>query len=70
MTPDAKHIEFRDKIVQGLAIAYEKLIEFKKQKNSVLVVMRDNKIVHLNPHNGNIEILDCPYNHQQKIEKD
>ncbi len=48
MTTEAK-VEFRNKILQGLEKAYEKMVEFKKQKNSVIVVMRDNKIVKLKP---------------------
>ena len=38
-------IEHRNKILKGLEKAYEKLIEFKKQKNSDLVIIKDNKIV-------------------------
>ncbi|SEJ30484.1 hypothetical protein SAMN05216327_108168 [Dyadobacter sp. SG02] len=44
-----EQLEFRDKLLPGLDKAYEKLIEFKKQKNSVLVVMRDGKITHIKP---------------------
>lgn len=38
-------IEHKNKILKGLEKAYEKLIEFKKQKNSDLVIIKDNKIV-------------------------
>ncbi len=48
MTTEAK-IEQRNKILKGLEIAYQKMIEFKRQKNSVIVVIRDNKIVRLKP---------------------
>ena len=44
-----KQNELRDKILKGLEISYEKLIAYKKYKNSVLVVMRDNKIVKIKP---------------------
>jgi hypothetical protein len=37
--------EFADKVMKGLEISFQKLLEFKKQKNSPLVVMRDGKIV-------------------------
>ena len=37
--------EFADKVMKGLEISFQKLHEFKKQKNSPLVVMRDGKIV-------------------------
>jgi hypothetical protein len=38
-------IEEKNKILKGLEKAYEKLLEFKRTKNSELVVMIDNKIV-------------------------
>ncbi len=41
--------EFTDKIMNGLEKVYEKLIEFKKQKNTELVIMKDNKIVRIKP---------------------
>ncbi len=37
--------DFADKIMKGLEISFQKLLEFKKQKNSPLVVMRNGKIV-------------------------
>lgn len=49
MTTVEEQIELRNKILVDLDIAYKKLIEFKKQKNSVLVVIRDNKITKLKP---------------------
>jgi len=49
MTTVERQIELRDKIVIGLETVYEKLLEFKKQKNSDLVVIRDNKIVRIKP---------------------
>jgi imidazolonepropionase-like amidohydrolase len=41
--------EERDKIVKGLEEAYRKLLEFKKAKNSPLVVVRNGKIVEVDP---------------------
>ena len=49
MTTVEKQIELRSKILIGLDKVYEKLIEFKKQKNTELVVMKDNKIVRIKP---------------------
>ena len=49
MTTVEKQIELRDKILSGLEKAYEKLIEFKKQKKSELVIMKDGKIVKIKP---------------------
>ncbi len=41
--------EFTNKIINGLEKVYEKLIEFKKQKNTELVIMKENKIVRVRP---------------------
>ena len=49
MTPTEKHTEEKDKILKGLEKVYEKLLEFKKTKNSELVILRDNKIVKIKP---------------------
>ncbi|GMV76904.1 MAG: hypothetical protein AMXMBFR79_00400 [Chitinophagaceae bacterium] len=49
MTELEKQKELFDKILSGLEKAYEKLIEFKKQKNSKLVIMQDGKIVKVKP---------------------
>jgi predicted nuclease of restriction endonuclease-like RecB superfamily len=42
-------IEEKNKIIKGLEKVYEKLLEFKKAKNSELVILRDNKIVKTRP---------------------
>jgi hypothetical protein len=44
-----KQNELRDKIIAGLELTYQRLIEFKRQKNSVLVIMKDDKIVKVKP---------------------
>jgi hypothetical protein len=49
MTTVREQMEMRDKILVGLEKAYEKLLEYKRQKNSYLVVIRDNKIVKIKP---------------------
>lgn len=49
MTTIEIQIEEKNKILKGLEKAFEKLLEFKKLKNSELVVIRDNKIVKLKP---------------------
>ena len=48
MTTEAK-IERKKKILKGLEKAYEDMIEFKKQKKSKLVIIKDNKIVKIKP---------------------
>ena len=37
------------KIMKGLAIAYERMLEFKRYKKSKVVVMQGDKIVFLEP---------------------
>ena len=49
MTRVEKQIELRDKILIGLEKVYERLIEFKKEKNSELVILRGNKVVKIKP---------------------
>jgi hypothetical protein len=49
MTTTEKHIEEKNKILKGLEKVYERLLEFKKMKNSELVILRDNKIVKIKP---------------------
>ena len=44
-----KQSELRDKIVAGLEIAYKRMLKFKRQKNSEVVVMSEGKIVRLKP---------------------
>ncbi|EPB65674.1 e3 binding domain protein, partial [Ancylostoma ceylanicum] len=41
--------EEKNKILKGLEKVYEKLIEFKKQKNSELVILKDNQIIRVKP---------------------
>lgn len=38
-----------NKILKGFENVYEKLIEFKKAKNSELVIIRNNKIIKIKP---------------------
>lgn len=49
MTATEKHNEERNKILKGLEKIHEKLIAYKKAKNSELVIIRDNKIVKIKP---------------------
>lgn len=49
MTTVEKQLEFRDKILLGLEKVYERLIEYKKQKKTEIVIMKDNKIVKIKP---------------------
>jgi hypothetical protein len=49
MTSFEKHEELKNKIMRGLELTDERLLEFKKQKSSPLVVLRENKIVKIKP---------------------
>ena len=49
MTTKDKQIELNQKIVKGLEKVYEKMVEFKKVKNSEIVIMQGNKIVKIKP---------------------
>ena len=40
-----KQMEFKKKLLVGLELAYQRLLEFKKQKKSPLVIMKDGKII-------------------------
>ena len=44
-----KRSENQQRILEGMARVHEKLIEFKKKMNSKLVVLKDGKIIHLDP---------------------
>lgn len=44
-----EELEQQARIVAGLKIAYERMLEFKRQKNSEVIVMREGKIVRLKP---------------------
>ena len=42
-------IDERSKIIKGLELAYQRMVEFKKSKNSPIVVSKDGKVVKLDP---------------------
>ena len=37
--------DLQQKLQRGLELAFQRLLEFKKQKNSPLIIMKDNKII-------------------------
>ncbi len=49
MTTIEIQTEEKSKILKGLEKVYEKLIEFKKQKNTELVIIQGDKIVKIKP---------------------
>ena len=44
-----EQLKEKRKILKGLEKVYERLIEYKRAKNSFLVVLRDNNIVKIKP---------------------
>jgi hypothetical protein len=48
MTPE-QQLERQDKIMAGLKIAYARMLEFKRQKNSEVIVVRDEKVMRIKP---------------------
>lgn len=49
MESDNRFKEERDKIVKGLEEAYRRLVEYKKQKNSPLIVSRNGEVLEIDP---------------------
>jgi hypothetical protein len=48
--PAAEHDELAEKIMRGLDLAHERLIESKRRNNGVLVVLdENNRIVKIKP---------------------
>ena len=41
--------EFRDKVLKGLDLSYQRLIEYKRKNNGEIVIMKDGKIVKVKP---------------------
>ena len=48
-TKDTESNDRVNKILAGLDLAYKRLLEEKRAKNSELVILRDNKIVSIKP---------------------
>ncbi|HET9504200.1 MAG TPA: hypothetical protein VFO93_11710 [Hymenobacter sp.] len=44
-----QQLERHEKIAAGLKVAYARMLEFKRQKNSEVVVMQEGKIVRMKP---------------------
>tara|TARA_B100000315_G_scaffold260870_2_gene326643 strand:+ start:12129 stop:12311 length:183 start_codon:yes stop_codon:yes gene_type:complete len=49
MKNEDKLQELENKIIKGLEEAYRKMVIFKKQKNSPLIVSRNGKVVEIAP---------------------
>lgn len=49
MTTVKEQNELKEKILIGLEKVYERLIEYKKQKNSVIVIYQEGKIIKIKP---------------------
>ena len=44
-----KRVETKEKVLKGLDLTYQKLLAEKRAKGQKLVVLRDNKIVTIQP---------------------
>ena len=51
-TPEEQK-KFMDKLQKALDTVYAKVVEFKKQKGTDIVIMQDGKIVHIDPNTIN-----------------
>lgn len=41
--------ELEEQVIKGLEKAYKRMVEFKKQRNSPLIVSEDGKVVEIKP---------------------
>ena len=41
--------EFEEKVLKGLAMAHKKMIEFKKQKGTPIVISKNGKVIEVYP---------------------
>ena len=49
MTIYEQQIELRDRIQKALDTVYAKVVEFKKQKGTEIVIIKDGKITRIKP---------------------
>lgn len=49
MINSAQSPDFKDKILKGFELMYERLLEYKIQKKSVLVIMQKDQIIKADP---------------------
>lgn len=49
MTNNEKNMDLTDKLMAGLDLAYQRMIAFKKYKNSEIVIMKGDKIIKIKP---------------------
>jgi hypothetical protein len=49
MSTKKDKVVLRNKILKGLEKTYEKLVQVKKEKNEDLIIIKDNKVVHIKP---------------------
>jgi hypothetical protein len=44
-----EQLERQEKIIAGVKIAYERMLEFKRQKNSTIVVAPNDQVIRVKP---------------------
>ena len=49
MTTKDKQLVLKEKVLKGLEKVYEKMVEFKKEKNTEIAVMQGSEIVKIKP---------------------
>lgn len=42
-------MENRDKIIQGLELAYKRLVEYKKYKKTPIIISKQGKVIEIDP---------------------
>ena len=57
MDKKAQLNERRKKIIEGLELSYQKLVEFKRYKKSPLIIAKDGKVVEIQPEKIPLTIL-------------
>ena len=46
---DKENNEFRDKVLKGLDLSYQRLLENKRKTNGELVIVKNGKIIKVKP---------------------
>jgi hypothetical protein len=47
--PKKSEDEFLNRLMEGLQLAYQRMVEHKRKHNHKMVILRDGKVVTINP---------------------
>jgi hypothetical protein len=50
MNTEEEFIEFRDKLLKALEESYRRVVKYKREINSEMIIVRDGKVVAVNAH--------------------